>query len=53
MKRIVRVSWLRTYRPFHWRPRIYPGVNGVATRLLVIGWLGVEYHLNKEVARDG
>ena len=48
VKRIVRISWLRTYRPWHWLPRVYPGVNGVTTRLLVIGWLGVEYYPNTE-----
>ena len=40
---IVRVSWVRTFRPFHWWPRIYSGVNGVTTRLLVVGYVGVEW----------
>lgn len=45
MKRLVRISWLRTYRPWHWLPRIYAG-NGVTTNLLVIGWVGFEYYPN-------
>jgi hypothetical protein len=49
--RIVRFSWLRTYRPFHWWPETYPGVNGVKTSLLVIGWVGVEFHPRNAPAR--
>jgi len=41
--KIIRVASMRTYRPFHWVPRIYNGVNGVTTRLWVWGWLSVEY----------
>jgi len=43
MKRIVRVSWLCSFRPWHWIPKIYPGVNGVTTKLFVIGYIGIEY----------
>ena len=43
MKRIVRVSSMRTYRKWHWLPKRYGGVNGVTTELFVWGWLGVEY----------
>jgi hypothetical protein len=51
VKRIVRLAWLRTYRPFHWWPHIYPGVNGVTTNLFVIGWVGVEYQPNSVIAQ--
>ena len=34
---------MRKWRPFHWRPRIHNGVNGVQTSLCVIGWIGIEY----------
>ncbi len=40
---IVRVCTMRTFRPWHWCPRIYNGVNGVTTRLFVWGWLSIEY----------
>jgi len=40
---LVRISSARTFRPFHWMPRVYDGVNGVHTKLLVVGWLAIEY----------
>lgn len=34
---------MRTCRGFHWRPRLYPGVNGCTTRLLVWLWWSHEF----------
>lgn len=33
----------RTGRGFHLTPRIYPGINGCTTKLLVWLWWGVEF----------
>jgi hypothetical protein len=41
--KIIRIHSLRTFRPFHWWPKAYEGVNGVKTTLLMVGWLGIEY----------
>jgi len=35
--------WISVGRPFHWLPKIYEGVNGVTTRLLVWGSVCVEF----------
>jgi hypothetical protein len=40
---ILRVSSMKGYRPFHWFPKIYSGVNGVTTKLFVLWWFSVEF----------
>lgn len=32
----------RSHRGFHWIPRVYPGINGCPTSLLVFAWWACE-----------
>ena len=51
--RIISVRSVRTFRPWHWTPRRYAGVNGVTSALIVWGWWGMELEPqdNQEKAR--
>jgi hypothetical protein len=52
-----RWQWHRGNRPWHWLPKVYKGVNGEWSNLLIWGWVGYEHipgpvKIDRDVAEE-